>query len=112
MNAYLCLQQVRRIKKAVVALVLEMQALDWTSLAAPLDLLWVLHRVGDVVYLAKTLPKTSPAKEMVHAIKNAEKSVFCFDCLGLCPRGGPEICIHHAWMRLMVRPNMCLVCAM
>ena len=112
MNAYLCLQQVRRIKKAVVALVLEMQVLDWTSLAAPLDLLWVLYRVGDVVYLAKTLPKTSPAKEMVHAIKNAEKSVFCFDCLGGWPRGGPEICIHHAWMRLMTRLNLCLVCAM
>ena len=76
MHAYLCLPQVRRIKKAVVTLFLEMQALDWTSLAAPLDALWVLHRVGDVVYLAKTLPMTSPAKEMVHAIKNAEKSVF------------------------------------
>ena len=112
MHAYLCLQQVRRIKKAVVASFLEMQALAWTSLAVPLDALWGLHRVGDVVYLAKTLPMASPVKEMVDAIKNAEKSVFRFDCLGGWPRGGRDIYIHHAWMRLMVRPNMCLICAM
>ena len=76
MNAYLCLQQVRRIKKAVGTSFLKMQAFDWTSLAAPLDEPWVFHRVGDVVYLAKTLPMASPAKRWCMQLKMQKNQFF------------------------------------
>ena len=87
MNAYLCLQQVRRIKKTVVALFLEIQALDWTSLAAPLDALWVLHRVGDVVYLAKMLPMASPVKRWWMQLKMQKNQFF----VSTAWVGGPEV---------------------